>query len=383
MPTLLSTLDVVEDTKQFPIPLWRGPEVDGITQSLLSRFLVCRERFRLRVVEGLSTQDQFNKNIEYGSMWHECEEALAKEIPWASALNRYCKRLGQRYPLAQEQIHKWYRVCLIQFPLYVSYHGKKDRKKRDWFLAEETFAVPYSLPDGRSVLLRGKWDGGFIQSRKRKLRENKTKGQIIEQQLLGQLQFDLQTMTYLTAYNLSDDHPKKIHDIEYNVVRRPLSGGKGTIRPHKATKNKAAETDDAFYRRLKEIIAGDSDYYFMRWDVHVSDEDLQRFQDEFLTPVLTQLCDWWQWIRYCLKDGRGEPRNPFTCKDNLRVHLLSSEQKTGRRISINSSIHWRHPFGVWNVLNEGGSSELDEYLVTGSEVGLERGRSLFPELEDE
>ena len=28
-------------------PAWKGPEVDGITQSLLSKFLVCRERFRI------------------------------------------------------------------------------------------------------------------------------------------------------------------------------------------------------------------------------------------------------------------------------------------------------------------------------------------------
>ncbi len=33
-------------------PVWKGPEVDGVTQSLLSRYLTCKERFRLLVIEG-------------------------------------------------------------------------------------------------------------------------------------------------------------------------------------------------------------------------------------------------------------------------------------------------------------------------------------------
>src|SRR4051794_6290554 len=62
-------------------PLWKGPEEDGITFSLLSQFLVCRERFRVRVIEGLSAGGGFNHRIEYGSMWHTCEEALAAIAP--------------------------------------------------------------------------------------------------------------------------------------------------------------------------------------------------------------------------------------------------------------------------------------------------------------
>jgi hypothetical protein len=55
-------------------PLWSGPDGEGpnggITFSLLSRFLVCRERFRLHALEGWRTQDGFNHRLEYGNMWH-------------------------------------------------------------------------------------------------------------------------------------------------------------------------------------------------------------------------------------------------------------------------------------------------------------------------
>jgi hypothetical protein len=42
--------------------------------------------------------------------------------------------------------------------------------------------------------------------------------------------------------------------------------------------------------------------------------------------------------------------------------------------------HWQHPFGVYNVLDEGGSSDLDNYLESGTEIGLARTTNLYPEL---
>jgi hypothetical protein len=84
-------------------PVWDGPESDsangGITQSMISRFLCCRERFRLRVVEGIAEVDTFNHRIEYGQMWHICEERFAEKDSWDYALHEYCKSLCRRYPL--------------------------------------------------------------------------------------------------------------------------------------------------------------------------------------------------------------------------------------------------------------------------------------------
>ena len=116
-------------------PLWKGPEEDGVTQSMLGRFLCCRERFRLLVVEGLAEADGFNHRIEYGNMWHVCEEEFAsspgnvmkgssKNQGWENQLRKYCQKLCAKYPLAQEQIDKWYNVCKLQFPIYVKYWGK-------------------------------------------------------------------------------------------------------------------------------------------------------------------------------------------------------------------------------------------------------------------
>jgi hypothetical protein len=43
-------------------------------------------------------------------------------------------------------------------------------------------------------------------------------------------------------------------------------------------------------------------------------------------------------------------------------------------------IHWQFPHGTYNTLMEGGCTELDEYLSTGTMTGLHKQTELFNEL---
>jgi hypothetical protein len=363
--------------------LWRGPEEDGITFSLLSRFLSCRERFRLLACEGLRPVDTFNHRIEYGQMWHTCEEAYARwlgdksALTWQYMLGDYVQTLRKRYPVQTEQIVHWWSVCEEQFAIYLDYWRQhRDTTDTAPVLQEYPFDVPYHLPSGRVVRLRGKWDKVEIIGKGRKagiyLWDHKTKGDIQEQQLRRQLTFDLQTMIYVVALRQAhqifptpvtngatkDWTDLPVLGVRYNVVRRPLSGGKGSIVRHKPTKsNPSGETAGHFYARLGEIIREDPSHFFMRWQVEVSPQDVERFKRECLNPVLCQLCVWWDWVN----SKEVVEKGPFHDGGGWGVHS-------------------RHPFGVYNPLDEGGSSELDEFLVTGSTVGLERVENLFPEL---
>jgi hypothetical protein len=360
MPTLK------RKTKTQPV-IWEGPEgkgpKGGITQSLLSHWLCCRERFRLMVIEGLCPANTFNHKIEYGQMWHKCEEAHAKGAiaNWDAPLTDYCRNLCRQYKLQAEQIQHWYNVCKTQFPLYVKYWSKHSKGNNQApLMQEQTFDVPYSLPSGRVVRLRGKWDSVHLQGKGKNsvvyLQENKTKGDIAEEQLKRQLGFDLQTMIYRIAmdhYPAKEWQEKKIAGVLYNVVRRPLSGGKGSIRKHQPTKNNpAGESDEEFYSRLGEVIMEDPGYYFMRWQVEITQQDIKRFEHEFLHNALEELCNWWHWV----------------------------DSPAGRKDPFFDPIHWRLPYGIYNPLTEGGSSELDEYLATKSELGLVRTKELFKEL---
>jgi hypothetical protein len=356
-------------------PLWRGPEEDGITFSLLSRFLVCRERFRLLVVKGLKTNEGFNHKLEYGNMWHVCEEAHAKGTggsgAWQLTLKTYCQQLASQHPDQQKQVNHWYEVCKRQFPHYVEFWAKqRDVQNRSPLLQEQVFNVPYKLPSGRTVCLRGKWDSvDLIKGEGIWLQENKTKGDIRESLLVRQMKFDLQTMLYLVALyrtwentksgNTDDPVPddwvtNDIMGVRYNVIRRPLAGGRGTI------KQKKGESTLSFYNRLADYFKREPEYFFMRLKVEVTTEEVQIFRTQCLDPILEQLCDWWLWVIKCNESYAGDA---FWTGNN--------------RIN---AIHWRHPFGVRNVLDEGGSSDLDEYLATGSIAGLMKTDDLFPEL---
>lgn len=356
-------------------PLWSGPEKDGITFSLFSRFLCCPERFRLLVCEGLKPFDSFNHRIEYGSMWHTCEEAYSysgypqSSGAWSDALRNYALSLIKRYPNSVADIEHWYRVCKLQFEAYtksrIGVSNSKESQKYTPILREHIFNVPYPLPSGRLPILRGKWDGLFYDTdRNLYLKEIKTKGDINTQKLVRELTFDLQTMLYLVSLKYSllnlENYSlpsvmggMRMGGILYSVIRRPLSGGKYSITKYKPTKSRlGGETDKDFYDRLFSIISSDPDHFFKGYTVYVSHEDIERFEKQFLIPKLEHLCDWWEFI--------STTSDPFSMDGY--------------------GLHYREPYGIYDPLKEGGVSNYDNLLDTGSRIGLDVTDNLFPEL---
>lgn len=362
-------------------PLWKGPETDGVTYSMLSRFLACRERFRVGVIEGWRPAPRFIHRIEYGQMWHTCEEAHAErpgdEDYWQRHLLQHAKSLAAKYRESQEQIQHWYYVCRTQFPVYVRYWAEHpDVKQRTPLLQEQVFDVRYTLPTREVVRLRGKWDSvDLIQDNGGKrsaaiyLQENKTAGDVDDELVVRRLRFDLQTMLYAIALSNSsnvlpasaDGYP--LRGVRYNVVRRPLSGGKGSIRQHKPTKsNPAGESKEAFYARLGKLIEDEPEYYFHRWKVEITQKDIETFQRQCLDPLLMDLIQWY--------DHVTDP--------NLLWQNGSNDRFAEEGGSYHG--HYRFPYGVYNPTMEGGVAEMDEYLDTGSTLGLVQADKLFEEL---
>ena len=351
-------------------PIWTGPSCDGpqggITQSLLGKFMVCRERFRVHVIEGLRVDEGFNHNLEFGNMFHLCEETRVGGGDWLKALVKYCNKLMKEYPADRPTVDKWYECCKALYPHYLEYwrHAPQE-KNRTPLLQEVSFRVPYDLPSGRMVWLRGKWDEVDLIGPKKSqaiwLGDHKTKGTIDFEEIAKQLLYDNQTMLYVIAletaikkntYGEWQDYPLK--GIRYNIVRRPLSGGKGTIRPHKARGTKPAETMQHFYERLSATIEDNAEHFFHRFECEISRFDIKTYKEKTLNNILEQLCDWWEWITS--KEGRKKPfANP---------------------------VHWRYPYGIFNPMDKGKRGAVDFYLENGSQVGLYKAKTLFPELEE-
>lgn len=350
--------------------LWKGPSVDGITYSLLCRFISCRERFRVHVVEGLAPNDSFNPPLEYGNLWHECEEAYHKGESIPAALDRWEKRMMAQYRTDQVKIRLWRLIGQNQHEVYRQFIEEGGLPPSTTgcseVYAEEAFKVPLTLPSGRTVFLRGKWDSVMLsQERGIILVENKTKGDVESMEIERRLTFDLQTGIYLTALGLCTESVggplAKCHleQICYNVVRRPLAGGRGTIRQKEANKtNPRGESQEEFVARLRaDYFEEEPEYFFHGWEVPVDDATVNRFRKECLEPLLEQLCDWWGWITS--EEGR---RDPFS-------------------LAGGKGLHWRHPYNVYNVVDERGYSDLDNYLNDRSMAGLHRMKTLYPELE--
>lgn len=371
-------------------PLWQGPCADGplggITQSMIGRFLSCRERFRLKYILGLEPFPKWSHRLGYGTMWHICEEAHAKcEGPhtWDKTfapLQDHFEQLTNMFPMQREELYKWYMVCRTQFPEYLKYWADhSDVRNRHPLMQEQVFDIPYRLISGRIVRLRGKFDSvDFIPAHTDSegrnwpdgiwLQENKTKGDINRVQVERQLKFDLQSMLYLIALEevrgmggelgLPSTNGEPILGVRYNVVRRPLGSGKGNISPHKAKylKNKVvpAETPDEFFERLRrDYFETEPDYWFFRVRAEVTSDDIGVFQETCLDPILENICWWYE----------------------------SVTKKLCTRWEFHpSNFNYRTPFGVYNAMTEAGATEYDSYLETGSEVGLRRTEELFTEL---
>lgn len=343
--------------------VWKGPDIDGVTQSMLSRFLVCRERFRALVIDGVKPREKFDPKKDFGNMWHACEEALitgyAPGDGWETALRHCVENLRRKFQMDHEAINHWYSVTLALFPVYCEYWSKRGGITTGSVIREVVFDAPYSLPSGRVVRLRGKWDDVGLCTQKDHIwiGDHKTKSAIDVAKIKRQLKFDLQTMFYVIAGTadlkrygcLPGPHSrglqvkgKAITEIRYNVIRRSS---------HKTAESMLKKChEDIFDRRGGE--------WFERFTATINQRDIETFQRVTLNPILEQLCDWWEMI-----STRNDPFSPSNNKNHY--------------------IHWRHPFGVYNVLDEGGATDLDEYITSGSMVGLQKVHNLFPELEQE
>ncbi len=99
--------------------------------------------------------------------------------------------------------------------------------------------------------------------------------------------------------------------------------------------------------------------WFSRFNVEVTEADVERFRQECLDPILETMLDWYDHIT-----GTSSKRSPFDCAPGGSDRM----------------VHWTHPRGVYNILDENGTSDLDAMLESGSTAGLRQTSVLYPEL---
>lgn len=326
-------------------PLW-DLDRDGITYTMLSRFMVCRERFRLSAVEGWS-ETGLQAALEFGSAFHRCLEN-PKSSPEKITRQYQAERVASK-ALFRNQLQEFETLMGIVEAVvhgYRSIYSDDDAKTKTTVFHEEKFDIQYalSLPvNYREVRLRGRFDHVFRDKLgKLWLLETKTKSDIDDDGISRTLSQDLQTMLYVSA--LEKMTGEKVAGVVYNVIRRP------------ALRQKKSESIRQFVLRVKQTVLEQADKYFLRWTHTLDKHDLSKWQARTLDPLLRQVCSWWDSIK----------KHPF---DPEYLYRPGSE-------------HYQRPFGVYDSLASGRRGDFFELLTGGSTSGLKRREVAFPELAD-
>lgn len=255
---------------------------DGVTQSMLTSFLSCRQKFRYQQ-EGYEIPGG-SSALRFGSMVHAFTELIHKDFMeyGISPIAKDCERYGQLYDLwAPDYIDEMMKEGLgksdldemdtfiaIAEPLIRAYckNWKKDWVKSRWHSVESCFNVPFA---GDQVLygpvnLRGMRDAIQLRKRKLWLFETKTFSRDAKN-ISDTLMFDFQNLFYLTATELEIGKP--LEGVVYNQIRRPqLKQGESS--------------HDEYIERIADDIAERTDFYFIRYEVDYPEKVLAAFQAE-------------------------------------------------------------------------------------------------------
>jgi len=387
-----------QKSKRRVDPLWT-PE-QGISYSLLTKFMCCRQRFHLSSVQGWKPKG-INIALEFGNMFHLMTEAQDMGISldqMPTIVNNYLKpRLED--PNSDEfklrDLSMMAGVCIVTFQEYVKYwesHYSIEIKKGstsvdvlenefNWIAKEQAFKFEYKLPDGTKVNLVGKQDGEFsikkLAKMGRWLFETKTKGDIDEYGITKGLHKDMQTGLYMTA--MQHNNRAIPAGVLYNCIRRTR------------LKPRVKDTPIMFADRVREDIQKRPEFYFYRWSRLITEKELDEFQRYTLNPALFQVMQWWNSIK-------GNPMDPFStpCKEcggtgQDMSYLADTSNKKAKDFcpacdgkgNVHNLLHFERPFGAYDGFQHSQRGEFFEIVTDNNFLPFEQKEHAFPELQDD
>jgi len=354
-----------------PSPSWTIEK--GVSYSLLSRFINCRERFRLYTVEGVREEHGGKESMHFGTYFHELLELYALH-PRLSATGII--RKSKKGSLLTKDTKD---IANLIFEMYVLNYGECNY---EYVLAEQEFKVPYKLPNGHTINLVGKTDE-VLKSPDNDgtlwVQENKTKEKINAEKIESGIYFDIQSLMYCICMEKLLKRP--VTGIVYNIIRKPSYSNKAVkmnkpeleewVKKHPKSKAKnRTETQAETLERLRDDIEKTPGHFFMRWELPLPPGHIVKWRTEVFDPLLMQLWMWWESIKH-------DPFSPWTtAAKNVGV----TEAAFGPDKMIPNPHHWLKPFGVYDPLTTG-KGDFFNLITRNNKVGLTYGNPPFAELE--
>ena len=227
----------------------------GITQSLLSNYMTCPQKFVIAVNQYRSIQT----NTSFGTFFHNVLELWYLDN---CSNKKEVLEFIDAYIFSKEVENSEYmRISgAVLFENYVLRYGKEKVSPEILF---DTKNNPYNFR------LRGKIDGVLMEKKQLFLLETKTKTQINEEGITNRLVLDWQSLFYVNAYY----RQFKVlpAGVVYNVIRYPQRMPKDLC---------------TYAKDLDKEIKSKPDYFFYRWKTEYTLQDIVSFNAELLQKLI-------------------------------------------------------------------------------------------------
>lgn len=295
--------------------LWKGPLIDGITQSMMSKFVQCPYRFYLYAILGLKDNTPLNPNLIWGDVFHKGLELFIRTKNHNTAVVGMLEYLRTKYPEAPSTYEISTKNLLYRFTL--------DTYQGEW-TTEQSFSIPIETPTGRKILIRGKKDA--IQTDHpdygRILGEHKCKGYIDPTQTALEIRQDRQVNIYCYLHNIEWINydlilipeavkykpPRAFNESPQVWMEKLFTGPCGSYGIFPINQNKHLWIHNATY--------------------HLPREVQEKYWIETVYPTIDRMCVWWDWVTQSGFDHEN-PKfyNEFFYKTPVRQFEASNTEK--------------------------------------------------------
>lgn len=263
--------------------MWKGPLVDGVTQSLISRFLRCPFSFYLYAILGLEDPGEgINENLIWGDAYHKGLEHRIQGDDLKESVEKMLEYLNERYPNHPPSFpHSLRRMLTLYRPM-----------KGDW--KTEVVIDRIHKVRGHEFRQRGKKDG-FTEhdpnTEARTLAEHKCKGYIDPAATKDELVEDLQCNFYM--------FPFEIEWVHYDLIKIPDVQKYGPARKYDQSPKEWVEMlytgPVASYGNNYPI-----NRYTHNWlhqgTYFISLEQQELYWDQVINPILLRMLEWYEYV---------------------------------------------------------------------------------------
>lgn len=244
---------------------------DGTTQSLLSHFPICRQRYLFAVNRWVKLGA--DRIFFFGNIFHDVLDVSYSQFvrpnSWrvAKQINKYVASVRDKLSDATlEDSKRIMDVAHIVLDEYFKYYPE-DFEEKEFVETEEVFEVPF-----HGYILKGKKDAIFLNlKRLLYLMENKTKGRIEEDIIEDVLNFDFQNLFYIVCDNI--EYEGDLSRVLYNIIRNP------------GQKKGKKESYLDYLNRIRTAIQKEPEYYFIRYECPYNLDTISRFKRELLSKL--------------------------------------------------------------------------------------------------